>query len=236
MVGEVTSLLHVYTSDLISDNLSQIDEIVQALVEMCVGNTPNQRVIFEKQVNEALNRLLGLPVIDSHESCSLKDTDQVMEWERERVSEEYLLCSIWPLLALRISYTVLNVQVFGGYSQREGKCCPTAWCNAWKYQLTDTRDSRSKHIHASLDHGLLLYLWMQGIGSTIDVQSLLDTMSFFCEFQVHPLMIMKEMDDDCQRGMYRSYHILLSLMECKAIEKIRKGSLNVLRNYCVQKN
>ena len=46
--------------------------------------------------------------------------------ERERVSEEYLLCSIWPLLALRISYTVLNVQVFGGYSQREGKCCPTA--------------------------------------------------------------------------------------------------------------
>ena len=66
---------------------------------------------------------------------------------------------------------------------------------------------------------------MQGIGSTIDVQSLLDTMSFFCEFQVHPLMTMKEMDDDCQRGMYRSYHILLSLMECKAIEKIRKGSL-----------
>ena len=83
VVGEVTSLLHVYTSDLISDNLSQIDEIVQALVEMCVGNTPNQRVIFEKQVNEALNRLLGLPVFDSHESCSLKDTDQVMERERE---------------------------------------------------------------------------------------------------------------------------------------------------------
>ncbi|XP_019849736.1 PREDICTED: inositol 1,4,5-trisphosphate receptor type 1-like isoform X1 [Amphimedon queenslandica] len=177
VVAEVTSLLHVYTSDLTVENLSQIDEIIQALVEMCVGNTPNQRVIFEKQVNEPLNRLLGLSVVEAHQTCGQRDTDQ---------------CP-------KCKYLEDLVKVKGSVVQLLDA-------------MLENTSSQTQEI-------------TEGIGSTIDVQSLLDTMSFFCEFEEHPLMLLKEMNDDCERGMFRSYHILVSLMGSKAIEKIRKDKL-----------
>lgn len=110
----MTSLLHVYTSDLTVENLSQIDEIIQALVEMCVGNTSNQRVIFEKQVNEPLNRLLGLSVLEEHQTCGQRDTDQVRR--RMKAKKSSMLFIV----------IVSQMQVFGRSCQGKGKCCSVA--------------------------------------------------------------------------------------------------------------
>ena len=67
-------------------------------------------------------------------------------------------------------------------------------------------------------------VFKQGIGSTVDIDALVDTMSLFYELQSHPLIRDEEMDDDCQRGMFRAYHTLVTLVENEAIPlKSEKG-------------
>ena len=41
-------------------------------------------------------------------------------------------------------------------------------------------------------------------------------MGFFHELQSHPLVKDEQMDDDCERGMYRAYQILVALMDYEA--------------------
>lgn len=42
-------------------------------------------------------------------------------------------------------------------------------------------------------------------------------MTLFYELQAHPLVRSKQMDDDCQRGMFKAYHSLVTLIEYEAI-------------------
>ena len=50
IVAEVAEFLQTYTNGICAENYDQIKEVLQALIEMCVGNPPNQHVILEKQV------------------------------------------------------------------------------------------------------------------------------------------------------------------------------------------
>lgn len=67
--------LHTYATDLTRDNLEQIGQILQALVEMCVGNIENQQVVFDKLLMDPLNRILQLPL--EHNACAINDDDNV---------------------------------------------------------------------------------------------------------------------------------------------------------------
>ena len=67
IVAEVADLLNTYTIDMShSEDLKQVHQILQALIEMCVGNFENQHVIF-KQVVEPINRILQLPYESYHD-------------------------------------------------------------------------------------------------------------------------------------------------------------------------
>ena len=67
IVAEVADLLNTYTIDMShSEDLKQVHQILQALIEMCVGNFENQHVIF-KQVVEPINRILLLPYESYHD-------------------------------------------------------------------------------------------------------------------------------------------------------------------------
>ncbi|XP_019851941.1 PREDICTED: inositol 1,4,5-trisphosphate receptor type 3-like [Amphimedon queenslandica] len=73
VVAEVTAFLHAYTADFSQGNLAQISQILQALVEMCVGNVENQQVIYDKLVLDPLNRILQLPLDEMHKDCVTDD-------------------------------------------------------------------------------------------------------------------------------------------------------------------
>jgi inositol 1,4,5-triphosphate receptor type 1 len=60
----------------------------------------------------------------------------------------------------------------------------------------------------------------KGIGLSLDVESVLETMQLFYELQFHPLVKKNQTDDDCVRGMFRSYHTVVSLMDFEAISSI----------------
>ena len=56
--------------DLVGSDLRQINQILQTLVEMCVGNSKNQQVIFDAVVVEPLNRILELSTNENHNQCT----------------------------------------------------------------------------------------------------------------------------------------------------------------------
>lgn len=60
-MAEVAKLLQTLTNGMISvKSYEQIKEVLQALIETCVGNPPNQLVILEKQVVDSINKILQL--------------------------------------------------------------------------------------------------------------------------------------------------------------------------------
>ena len=60
IVAAVAEFLQTYTDEICAESYAQIKEVLQALIEMCVGNPPNQHVILEKQVVDPINRILQL--------------------------------------------------------------------------------------------------------------------------------------------------------------------------------
>jgi inositol 1,4,5-triphosphate receptor type 1 len=170
VVAEVTALLHTYTTELTLDNSEALNKILQALIEMCVGNVSNQTVIFDKLVIEPLNRILQYKLGEDTPcgSCIIPDK------QCEKCTNMVDLVSIKGRAIELISVMIENIS-----------------------PETDNI--------------------IQGIGPTIDVQAVIETMCMFHELKSNELIEKKEMDDDCERGMFRSYHTLVSLMECKAI-------------------
>ncbi len=76
VVAEVATFLHTFTSELVTSDWRQINQILQALIEMCVGNPKNQLVIFDSvRVVEPLNRLLELPIAVVQHECT-KDLEK----------------------------------------------------------------------------------------------------------------------------------------------------------------
>ena len=78
-VAEIADLLLTYTNDMShGEDLEQIHQILQALIQMCVGNFENQRVVF-KLVIEPINRIFQLPLQYWHElqECRINSTVKV---------------------------------------------------------------------------------------------------------------------------------------------------------------
>lgn len=49
-------------------------------------------------------------------------------------------------------------------------------------------------------------------------------MKLFFDLQTHPFVRKHQMDDDCERGLFKAYHILVTLMDYNAISIQDKGS------------
>ena len=72
IVAEVAMLFHALTNgEIIPEYYEQIKDVLQTLIEMCVGNPPNQHVILEKQVVDPINRILQLGDIEKLEKVNI---------------------------------------------------------------------------------------------------------------------------------------------------------------------
>lgn len=60
VVGEVALFIQNFTLDLCSETIELVHLILQTLIEMCVGNYPNQVVIYSRQIIGSLNYILAL--------------------------------------------------------------------------------------------------------------------------------------------------------------------------------
>ena len=76
-VAEIADLLFTYTNEMShSEDLKQIHQMLRALIQLCVGNFKNQRVVF-KLVTDPINRILQLPLQYSHKLQECKFNSSV---------------------------------------------------------------------------------------------------------------------------------------------------------------
>lgn len=68
VVGEVALFLQHFYTELNADTMDLVHLILQTLIEMCVGNYPNQVVLHNRQIVEALNHILAIDIADPHRS------------------------------------------------------------------------------------------------------------------------------------------------------------------------
>ena len=73
VVKEVATFLHTCTRDIVGSDHAQVDQILQTLIEMCVGNPKNQLVIFEAVIVEPLNRLMEIPIKILCNNCTKEE-------------------------------------------------------------------------------------------------------------------------------------------------------------------
>ena len=64
VVGEVALFIQNFSHDINTETMDLVHLILQTLIEMCVGNYPNQFVIYNRQIIEALNHIFALDVYD----------------------------------------------------------------------------------------------------------------------------------------------------------------------------
>ena len=64
LVADVSLFLQNFYTDINADTMDLVHLILQTLIEMCVGNYPNQDVIYNRQIVEALNSILAIDIAD----------------------------------------------------------------------------------------------------------------------------------------------------------------------------
>ena len=66
VVAEVSLFLQHFCTNINAHTMDLVHLILQTLIEMCVGNYPNQDVIYNRQIVEALNSILSIDIADSN--------------------------------------------------------------------------------------------------------------------------------------------------------------------------
>lgn len=74
VVGEVALFLQYFYTELNAETMDLVHLILQTLIEMCVGNYPNQVVLHNRQIVEALNHILSIDIANPERSkCRIID-------------------------------------------------------------------------------------------------------------------------------------------------------------------
>lgn len=77
VVGEVALFIQNFSLTVDSETMDLLHLILQTLIEMCVGNYPNQLVIYNRQIIESLNHIFTLDVYDEETNSPRGDVKNV---------------------------------------------------------------------------------------------------------------------------------------------------------------
>ena len=79
VVGEVALFIQNFSLDVNAQTMDVLHLILQTLIEMCVGNYPNQVVIYNRQIIESLNHIFTLDVYDEETEAPRGDVEEVSQ-------------------------------------------------------------------------------------------------------------------------------------------------------------
>ena len=79
VVAEVAVFLQNFSLDVDHETMDLVHLTLQTLIEMCVGNYPNQHIIYHKQIIEALNHIFAIQIWhkNSMKYDTLKDVSSI---------------------------------------------------------------------------------------------------------------------------------------------------------------
>ncbi len=73
IVGEVAHFIQHFYNDIDAETMELVHLILQTLIEMCVGNYPNQAVIFNRQIIDVINRILAIDISGQRQGYTIED-------------------------------------------------------------------------------------------------------------------------------------------------------------------
>ena len=85
VIAEVAVLLQNFSLDIDRETMDLVHLTFQTLIEMCVGNYPNQNVIYHRQIIEALNYIFALKVYNTNRIGNAMTEDTIKDVRYETV-------------------------------------------------------------------------------------------------------------------------------------------------------
>ena len=77
VVAEVAVFLQNFSLDVDRETMDLVHLTLQTLIEMCVGNYPNQHIIYHRQIIEALNHIFAIKNENGMKYDTLKDVSSI---------------------------------------------------------------------------------------------------------------------------------------------------------------
>ena len=72
IVGEVAIFLQNFSTDISRETMDLVHLTLQTLIEMCVGNYPNQQIIYHRHIIEALNHIFAMDTFDKRSRNAIR--------------------------------------------------------------------------------------------------------------------------------------------------------------------
>lgn len=211
MVGEVATFLQqIFQSRSITpETIEVLHQLLQTLIEMSVGNYTNQEVIFNKQIMAIINHILQLDItnITIHSDEYLRSSE-VMDVQKLHVRDAELI-----LQQQRKKLYQPRIKMFT--NRREAL--------ELRKKSLDLKGSAVELLEAILEetNHKTKSLALQVAGG-LDISAVQGSLIDFEHLSYQDVELKKEeCDDNAERALYRSYHILKRL-EDFGIEDLSK--------------
>ena len=94
VVAEVAVFLQNFSLDIDRETMDLVHLTLQTLIEMCVGNYPNQHIIYHRQIIEALNHIFAIQIWHKNgmKYDTLKDVSIVLILSQYKNNYNYCYC------------------------------------------------------------------------------------------------------------------------------------------------
>ena len=79
VVAEVAVFLQNFSLDVDRETMDLVHLTLQTLIEMCVGNYPNQHIIYHRQIIEALNHIFAIKIYSTKQDGNSLKNDTVRD-------------------------------------------------------------------------------------------------------------------------------------------------------------
>lgn len=195
LVGEVTTFLQTFhrNQHLDSGTIKTLHRMLQTLIEMSVGNHANQRAIFNRQILPVVNRILQVDISD------IKPPPQ----------------GRWVNIAPTLNSSQFDgddINSYPWYYQYEPQAIPPETFKELKKQALDLKGSAIELLEGMLEEtSPKTKDLVTRLSGGLDIDALHGTMVDFYKLKSDKELKKDEYDDNAERGMYRTYHILIQL-------------------------
>ena len=210
MVGEVATFLQqIFQSRAVNpETIEVLHQLLQTLIEMCVGNYTNQEVIFNNHIMSIINHILQLDITDiSHKaSIEMLNTSETQGMDcAETISSDSS--------KLRDAMQILRLETKKLYQPTLKPLSDKAALKLRK-QALDLKSSAVELLEAMLEETSpktrSLATQMEG---GLDISAVQSSLVDFDYLSQDPELKKEEYEDNAERALFSSYHILLRLKD-----------------------
>ena len=209
MVGEVAIFLQqIFQSRSITpESITVLYQLLQILVEMCVGNYTNQEVIFNKQIMTIINHVLQLDItnITTHSDKQLRASETMNHTNTDVNNPD--------AIKLHDAELLLRQQIKKLYQPRIKPFANSGEALELRKKALDLKGSAVELLEAILEetNHKTKNLALQVVGG-LDKSAVQGSLIDFYHLGYQDDELKKEeYDDNAERALYRSYHILKRL-------------------------